>query len=151
MWTSLRRLPSVGRVASHTRHIASEGFEHRVPAALASLLGQSNLFAAYSALADKHAAVNLGQGFPSEPMPDFVVEELTETLATGNYNQYTRPGGHPELVNQLAEIYTPKFGRKLDPLTNIATMTGAQASIRWRALRVAVQSARSQPSALSTH
>jgi hypothetical protein len=31
-----------------------------------------NVFAAFSALALQHGAVNLGQGFPSYPCPDFL-------------------------------------------------------------------------------
>ena len=39
---------------------------------------------------------------------------------------YSRPGGHPELVNTLARFYSPRFGRQLDPMNEISTHPGAQ-------------------------
>jgi aspartate/methionine/tyrosine aminotransferase len=43
----------------------------------------------YTALANEHGAVNLGQGFPSFPPPSFVTEAAIEALRDGHH-QYTR-------------------------------------------------------------
>ena len=37
---------------------------------------EPSVFAEFSALSDKHNAVNLGQGFPDYPMPDFVKDVI---------------------------------------------------------------------------
>lgn len=84
-----------------------------------------NIFAEFSLLATKHKATNLGQGFPSFPMPQFV-KEAAVTAITENNNQYTRPGGHPALLQTLSTVYSPLFGQNLDPMTNIYTSQGAQ-------------------------
>eukprot|EP00123_Amoebidium_parasiticum_P017702 comp23952_c0_seq1/m.42380 comp23952_c0_seq1/g.42380 ORF comp23952_c0_seq1/g.42380 comp23952_c0_seq1/m.42380 type:complete len:440 (-) comp23952_c0_seq1:438-1757(-) len=95
----------------------------------ARLQGMSaNVFAMFSALALQHGAVNLGQGFPSFPSPDFLKDAAAEAIRNNN-NQYGRPGGHPELVKVLAEMYSPKFNRNLDPMSEIVTYSGGQAGI----------------------
>ncbi|KDO28346.1 hypothetical protein SPRG_06585 [Saprolegnia parasitica CBS 223.65] len=87
-----------------------------------------NVFAEFSALAAKHDSLNLGQGFPSFGTPAFLKEAAIEAIA-GEHNQYTRPGGNPGLVNVLADVYSPLYGRQLNPLTEIVTFTGAQEGI----------------------
>lgn len=37
------------------------------------------VFAEYTALNNEHKAVNLGQGFPGDPAPDFVLTQATTT------------------------------------------------------------------------
>lgn len=88
----------------------------------------TTVFAEFTALALEHNAVNLGQGFPDFPAPDFVIEAARAALANG-HNQYARSAGHPRLVNALAAIYSPVFGRALDPLTEIVVTTGATEGI----------------------
>eukprot|EP00746_Dinoflagellata_sp_MGD_P062827 gnl/MRDRNA2_/MRDRNA2_26408_c0_seq1.p1 gnl/MRDRNA2_/MRDRNA2_26408_c0~~gnl/MRDRNA2_/MRDRNA2_26408_c0_seq1.p1 ORF type:complete len:432 (+),score=71.21 gnl/MRDRNA2_/MRDRNA2_26408_c0_seq1:141-1298(+) len=44
-------------------------------------------------------------------------------------NQYTRPGGEPGLAKKIAEVYSPRFGRVLNPMTDIVTSIGAQEGI----------------------
>mmetsp|Transcript_30349 Transcript_30349/g.48327 ORF Transcript_30349/g.48327 Transcript_30349/m.48327 type:complete len:428 (-) Transcript_30349:5540-6823(-) len=89
---------------------------------------QGNIFADATAMANKHASVNLGQGFPSFPTPDFV-KKCAQDAVAHNHNQYTRPGGNPYLVETLAEYYSSSFQRRVDPLTEIATCSGAQEGI----------------------
>ncbi|KAI9906236.1 hypothetical protein PsorP6_003299 [Peronosclerospora sorghi] len=84
-----------------------------------------NVFAEFSALAAKHGAVNLGQGYPSFPTPQFVQQAAIDAIVNG-YNQYTRPGGHVSYVETLAEMYAPIFKRELDPMKEIVTFNGAQ-------------------------
>ncbi|OQR85002.1 kynurenine-oxoglutarate transaminase [Achlya hypogyna] len=94
---------------------------------VANNLGK-NVFAEFSALATKHGALNLGQGFPSFGTPAFLKEAAIEAIQA-EHNQYTRPGGNPGLVNVLADVYSPLYGRDLNPLTEIVTFTGAQEGI----------------------
>ncbi|RME51030.1 MAG: aminotransferase class I/II-fold pyridoxal phosphate-dependent enzyme [Caldilineae bacterium] len=88
----------------------------------------TTVFAAFTALAIEHQAVNLGQGFPDFPAPDFVVEAARTALAAG-HNQYARSAGHPRLVKALSAVYSPLFGRELDPLREIVVTTGATEAI----------------------
>jgi aspartate/methionine/tyrosine aminotransferase len=88
----------------------------------------TTVFAEYSALALQYNAVNLGQGFPDFAPPDFVIEAARTALISG-YNQYARSAGHPRLVKAIAAVYSPLFGRELDPMNEIVVTTGATEAI----------------------
>ncbi|CAI5743554.1 unnamed protein product [Peronospora destructor] len=109
------RVPLSSRL--HTRDIS-----HRVKTL------PSNVFAEFSALATKHEAVNLGQGFPSFATPQFVKQAAIHAIQDNN-NQYTRPGGYVPYVETLAAMYSPLLKRELDPMTEIVTFNGAQEGI----------------------
>ncbi|MEZ4612154.1 MAG: aminotransferase class I/II-fold pyridoxal phosphate-dependent enzyme [Caldilineaceae bacterium] len=98
-----------------------------MPAARVQSFGPT-VFAEFTALAIEHDAVNLGQGFPNFPAPDFI-KEAAATAITGDLNQYARAAGHPRLVNALAQSYSPLFGRELDPLREIVVTVGATEGI----------------------
>lgn len=86
------------------------------------------VFAEYTALAIEHNAVNLGQGFPNFPAPDFIKHAAQEAIAN-DLNQYTRYGGHQRTVNALANFYAPIYGRELDPTRNVLVTVGATEGI----------------------
>ncbi len=88
----------------------------------------ATVFAEFTALANQHEAVNLGQGFPNFAAPDFIKAAAQGAIAQ-DLNQYARGAGHPRLVNALAEVYGPLFGRTLDPLTEIVVTVGATEGI----------------------
>lgn len=98
-----------------------------------------NLFAQFTALANKHQAVNLGQGFPSFGSPGFLRQAVADVMADDVFaeesapaslgNQYTRPGGDPGLVKAIAQEYSPRFGRELDPMSEVVVTIGAQEAI----------------------
>lgn len=98
-----------------------------------------NLFAKFTLLAREHDAANLGQGFPSFGSPDFLKKVVADAIAGDVFaetgapeslgNQYTRPGGEPELTKKIADVYGPRFGRSLNPMTEIVTTVGAQEGI----------------------
>ncbi|GBG30236.1 Kynurenine--oxoglutarate transaminase [Hondaea fermentalgiana] len=90
--------------------------------------GTGNIFAAATAMAAEYGSVNLGQGFPSFPTPDFV-KKCAAVAITDNHNQYTRPAGNPVLVETLKSIYDPLFNRNLDAMSEIAVCSGAQEGI----------------------
>jgi N-succinyldiaminopimelate aminotransferase len=64
----------------------------------------TTIFTRMSALAARHGAVNLGQGFPDFGWPDDVVAKAAEALVTGS-NQYAPMPGLPELRGAVAEHY----------------------------------------------
>ena len=69
-------------------------------------------------------SVNLGQGFPDWPTPDFVKDALKASIAE-DHNQYARSAGDPVLVEALATHYSPLLGRTIDPLTEVTVSVGA--------------------------
>ncbi|ETV75733.1 hypothetical protein H257_10109 [Aphanomyces astaci] len=89
---------------------------------------RKNVFAEFSGLAVAHNSLNLGQGFPSYGTPSFMKEAAIEFIQQ-EQNQYTRPGGNPQLVKVLADVYSPWYKRELNPMTEIVTFTGAQEGI----------------------
>lgn len=81
----------------------------------------------FTPLALKHNAVNLGQGFPDWDPPSFVVEAMRQATDPSNgrhANQYARSYAHLPLANVLAEEYSQRFGRTINPETQIATAVG---------------------------
>jgi aspartate/methionine/tyrosine aminotransferase len=88
----------------------------------------TTVFAEFTALAIRSGAVNLGQGFPNFAAPDFV-KAAAKRAIDADLNQYARSAGHPRLVEQLAKVYAPLFGRGLDPMREIVVTTGATEGI----------------------
>ncbi len=88
----------------------------------------TTVFAEFTALANEHQAVNLGQGFPNFGAPDFIKAAAQQAVAQ-ELNQYARSQGHPRLVNALAHLYGPLLGRSLDPMTEIVVTAGATEAI----------------------
>ena len=86
------------------------------------------VFAEFTALANETGAINLGQGFPNFPAPDFIKQAAQAAIAA-DMNQYTRSGGHPRLIEALSSVYSPVFGRTLNPETEIVTTVGATEGI----------------------
>lgn len=88
----------------------------------------ATVFAEFTALADRHGAVNLGQGFPNFPAPEFIKQAAQDAIAR-DLNQYTRSAGHPRLVEALAAKYSPLFARAIDPAREVVVTTGATEAI----------------------
>lgn len=65
-----------------------------------------SVFARMTRLSAQRGAVNLGQGFPSDPAPDFLLSALRQ--APGHTDQYTGPAGLPALRESLeADLGVP--------------------------------------------
>ncbi|XP_063000555.1 kynurenine--oxoglutarate transaminase 1 isoform X2 [Elgaria multicarinata webbii] len=86
-----------------------------------------NIWVEFASLAATYKAVNLGQGFPNFPPPDFVREALVEVVGGNDtsIHQYTQAFGHPRLVAILARFFGKLFGRDLNPRTNVLVTVGA--------------------------
>ncbi|GAU97468.1 hypothetical protein RvY_08754-2 [Ramazzottius varieornatus] len=85
----------------------------------------------YTGLAAQHKAVNLGQGFPDFPPPEYVTKALAEATNGKNtlLNQYTRGYGHPRLVNVIAEVFSKVHNRPINPMSEILVTIGAYQSL----------------------
>ncbi|XP_055332231.1 kynurenine aminotransferase-like isoform X3 [Paramacrobiotus metropolitanus] len=90
-----------------------------------------NVWVEYTGLAAQHKAVNLGQGFPDFPPPEYVTKALAEATDGANHmlNQYTRGYGHLRLVKILAEVFSKIHSRPIDPLTEVLVTVGAYQSL----------------------
>ncbi|NXS14308.1 KAT1 transaminase, partial [Neodrepanis coruscans] len=86
-----------------------------------------NIWVEFVKLAATYSKVNLGQGFPDFPAPDFLREAFTTAVSGENHmlHQYTRAFGHPPLVKVLAQLYGKLLGQDLDPMTNVMVTVGA--------------------------
>lgn len=85
---------------------------------------QFSVWTEFTPLAIKHQAINLGQGFPSFPCPEFIKQALAEAV-NNNENQYCKPAGFPLLTDEIARVYGKRHKRTINPLTEISVSHGA--------------------------
>lgn len=69
--------------------------------------------------------VNMGQGFFGFNPPDFIINAAKEALNRVDCNQYSPTKGRPRLKKAIADAYSPLWGRKLNPETEVTITTGA--------------------------
>uniref|UniRef100_A0A5G2R265 Kynurenine--oxoglutarate transaminase 1 n=1 Tax=Sus scrofa TaxID=9823 RepID=A0A5G2R265_PIG len=81
-------------------------------------------------LASEADVVNLGQGFPDFPPPDFALEAFQHAVS-GDFmlNQYTKAFGYPPLTKILASFFGKLLGQELDPLKNVLVTVGAYGAL----------------------
>ena len=84
----------------------------------------TSVFAEMTALARRHDAVNLGQGYPDFDGPEFVKQAAAEALAAG-HNQYAPMPGLPALQRAVAEHQRRFYGLEHDPEREITIHAGA--------------------------
>lgn len=69
--------------------------------------------------------VNMGQGFFGYNPPPFILNAAKNALDQVACNQYSPTKGRPRLKKAIADAYSPYWGRKLDPETEVTITTGA--------------------------
>ena len=86
----------------------------------------TSIFTEITALAVKHEAVNLGQGFPDFPAPDFVKQAAARHIREDR-NQYAASPGVPRLRAALADDWRRLYpdARAVDPASEITVGSGA--------------------------
>ncbi len=84
----------------------------------------TSIFAEMTALARRHDAVNLGQGFPNFDGPDFVKQAAIDALRAG-HNQYAPMPGLPALQQAVADHQRRFYGLSYDPASEITVHAGA--------------------------
>lgn len=85
---------------------------------------QYTVWSEFTPLAIQYKSVNLGQGFPAFPAPDFAKEALKKAT-DDDFNQYSRSQGLIDLVNIVADVYKDKYNRTIDPLNEVLITMGA--------------------------
>ena len=88
----------------------------------------TSIFTEMSVLAAKHGAVNLGQGFPDFAGPDFV-KEAAKAAIDADLNQYAPSPGTPRLRQAIAADWARRFGREIDPNTDVTVTSGATETV----------------------
>jgi len=89
----------------------------------------TTIFSEMTALAVKHGAINLSQGFPDFEGPAQIVDAAVAAMRQGQSNQYVRSMGHPELVAAVAERVKSDYGLAWDPMAEVMITCGATEGI----------------------
>jgi aspartate/methionine/tyrosine aminotransferase len=93
----------------------------------------TTIFTEMSALAIQHGAVNLGQGFPDFPGPDFVKQAAADAIAA-DLNQYAPMPGTPRLRKAVAAEWLREHGREVDWQAEVTVTSGATEALCGAAL-----------------
>ena len=88
----------------------------------------TTIFTVMSALAVRHGAVNLGQGFPDYPIDPGLMERVDAAMRAG-HNQYPLMAGVMALREAIARKVQRAYGREYDPEHEITVTTGATQAI----------------------
>lgn len=88
----------------------------------------TTIFTVMSALAVKHDAVNLGQGFPDFDCDPALIDAVTGAMKAG-FNQYPPMAGHPSLRQAIARKIEALYGHRYDPDSEITVTAGATQAI----------------------
>lgn len=88
----------------------------------------TSIFFEMTALANQHQAVNLGQGFPDFPGPDFLKQAAIEAILN-DVNQYAPGSGQVRLREAIARKMDHHYGLAVDPNTEITVTHGATEAI----------------------
>jgi N-succinyldiaminopimelate aminotransferase len=86
------------------------------------------VFSEFSALAAKHQAVNLGQGFPDFDGPDVIKEAAIRAIRDG-VNQYAVGAGAVALRQSIAAHAFRFYGQEVDADTMVTVTSGATEAI----------------------
>lgn len=78
-----------------------------------------------AAASPKQPIVNMGQGFFGYNPPPFILDAAKDALDRVECNQYSPTKGRPRLRKAIADAYSPFWGRKIDPETEVTITTGA--------------------------
>jgi len=89
---------------------------------------ETSIFSVMSRLAEEHAALNLGQGFPDFEPPAALRDALALHVARGQ-NQYAPMPGVLRLREQIASKLERDYGRSFDPGSEITVTSGATEAI----------------------
>lgn len=88
----------------------------------------TTIFTVMSALAAKHGAVNLGQGFPDFDCDPELIHAVTAAMEAG-HNQYPPMAGVPSLRQAIASKIRTLYGREYSAETEITITAGATQAI----------------------
>jgi methionine transaminase len=88
----------------------------------------TTIFTTMSVLAQEHAAINLGQGFPDFMMSEELINLVNESMKAGN-NQYVHMNGLPILREALTKKCLKLYGNSIDMNDEITITPGGTYAI----------------------
>ncbi len=86
------------------------------------------VFGEMTALANRTAAINLGQGFPDTDGPPAMIDVAVQGLRSG-VNQYPPGPGMPALRDAIAAHQHARYGLTYDPATEVLVTVGATEAV----------------------
>ena len=89
---------------------------------------ETTIFAVMSALANKHNALNLSQGYPNFQGDQKLFDLVTKAMNSG-YNQYAQMAGNPDLRNAIAKKMELVYNAAYHSDTEITVTVGATQAI----------------------
>ena len=89
---------------------------------------ETTIFAVMSALANKHNALNLSQGYPNFQGDQKLFDLVTKAINSG-YNQYAQMAGNPDLRFAIAKKMELVYNAAYHPDTEITVTVGATQAI----------------------
>ncbi|WP_426115844.1 pyridoxal phosphate-dependent aminotransferase [Massilia sp. PWRC2] len=84
----------------------------------------TTIFSVMSALAARHGAVNLGQGYPDFDCDSALVDAVGAAMQAG-HNQYAPMAGVPALLQAVAAKIGAVYGHRYSPVDDITITAGA--------------------------
>lgn len=88
----------------------------------------TTIFSVMSALANKHKAINLSQGFPNFESDPTLIRLVTRAMNAG-YNQYAPMPGSMALRESISEKFSFLYDSSYDPASEITVTAGATQAI----------------------
>ncbi|WP_452220651.1 methionine aminotransferase [Lacinutrix salivirga] len=88
----------------------------------------TTIFSVMSALANKHNAINLSQGFPNFKSDPKLIDLVSKAMNSG-YNQYAPMPGNLELREAIAKKFSLLYNSTYHPDTEITVTAGATQAI----------------------
>lgn len=70
--------------------------------------------------------INLGQGNPDKPTPDYIVQATQKWVADPRTHKYSPFQGLPEFKQAAADFYQEKYGAHFDPEQEVAILGGSK-------------------------
>ena len=70
--------------------------------------------------------INLGQGNPDLPTPDYIVQAMQQATAVAVDHQYSAFRGEMRFKTAIAQFYFDTYGVTLDPATEVAVLAGSK-------------------------
>jgi methionine aminotransferase len=89
---------------------------------------RTSIFTVMSALASKHNAINLSQGFPNFESDQILIDLVSKAMNSG-YNQYAPMAGNLELRNAISNKFELLYNTSYHPETEITVTAGATQAI----------------------
>ena len=88
----------------------------------------TSIFSKMSLLAKEHKAINLSQGFPDFPI-DIKLKNIITQKIQEDTHQYCPASGHPELLEEIAQVVKKSYQREAHVEKEILVTAGATQAI----------------------